>query len=97
MNQNQPKTKIKAIKKELPYKKSRLSLQVAENVEKATAQFITTCPRETSKYEMIIVATARSRDLFRGATPMVEGDHRPLVTALLEIEAGKVNSEYKQS
>jgi len=97
MNQHKPKTKIKAIKKELPYKRSRTATQVAEDVEKATAKFISTCPRETSKYEMILVATARSRDIFRGATPLVEGDHRPLVTALLEIEAGKINSEYKQN
>ena len=96
-HQHKPKTKIKAIKKELPYKRSRTATQVAENVEKATAKFIADCPRETSKYEMVLVATARSRDLFRGSTPLVEGDHRPLVTALLEIEAGKVKWDYGQN
>lgn len=94
MHQHKPKAKIKAIKKELPYKRSRVSSQVAENVEKASAKFIAGCPRETSKYEMILVATERSRDLFRGAAPLVEGDHRPLVTALLEIEAGEVKWDY---
>lgn len=91
-----PKTKPQAIKKELPYKKSRVSTNVAENVENATAKFIAECPRETNKYEMILVATKRSRDLHRGAEPMVKGDHRPLVTALLEIESGDVAWNYGQ-
>lgn len=93
MNQK-PKTKPQAIKKELPYKKSRVSTNVAENVENATAKFIAGSPQKTNKYEMILVATARSRDLHRGAPTTITGDHRPLVTALLEIEAGEIGWSY---
>lgn len=46
-----------------------------------------------NKYEMIIMAAARARELERGATPMVEGDNKLCVTAMKEIAAGLVDRE----
>lgn len=43
-----------------------------------------------NKYEMILMATARARELERGATPMVEGDNKLCVTAMKEVAAGLV-------
>lgn len=46
-------------------------------------------------YEMVIAATNRSRELSQGSAPMVvNNNHKPCVTALLEIEQGKVTSDY---
>jgi DNA-directed RNA polymerase subunit omega len=47
-----------------------------------------------SKYDMILIATARARDLKRGHAPLVEQTHGPLVTALQEIEEGKIGLDY---
>jgi len=79
----------------LPYKRSiDTRTAIAENIEKAAAQFKSTAPVNTNKYSMILVAAARSRDLFHGAEPMIETNSRQTVTALLEIEAGKVQWDY---
>jgi len=47
-----------------------------------------------NKYEMILMAAARARELERGAKPMVEGDNKLCVTAMKEIAAGLVGREY---
>ena len=41
-------------------------------------------------YELVHLATKRSRQLFRGADPLVKSKNRVIVTALREIAAGKV-------
>jgi DNA-directed RNA polymerase omega subunit len=88
------KDKIKATKPALPYKRSISASEVVENVEKAAATFLSNSSGDASKYKMILVAADRGRDLARGAPPRVGGHHRPLVTALLEIEAGLVGRDY---
>lgn len=89
------KHKTNKPKIELPYKKTISSKTIVEDVEKATNRFSGgTNNTSTGKYEMIIVASLRGRDLLRGATPMVDSDHKPTVTALLEIEAGFVGKNY---
>lgn len=46
-------------------------------------------------YDMIMTAAARSRDLAKGSSPLVPNkDHKPCITALLEIEQGKVGPDY---
>lgn len=86
--------KIKGNKVERPYKRTISPAQVAEDVEKATAKFISTAPPDSNKYEMILVAARRAKDLSAGASSKIVGTHRPLVTALLEIEAGEVSWDY---
>jgi DNA-directed RNA polymerase omega subunit len=86
--------KTKGSKVERPYKRTVSPSQVAEDVQKATAKFITTAPPDSNKYEMILVAARRAKDLTAGAPPKIVGTHRPLVTALLEIEAGEIGWDY---
>jgi DNA-directed RNA polymerase subunit omega len=46
-------------------------------------------------YHMVVMASERSRDLARGAEPLVDNKkHKPCVTALLEIADGKVDKNY---
>jgi DNA-directed RNA polymerase subunit omega len=41
-------------------------------------------------YELVHLATKRSRQLYKGADPLVKSKNRIIVTALREIAAGKV-------
>jgi DNA-directed RNA polymerase subunit omega len=43
-----------------------------------------------NRFELIMLATKRAKQLFRGAKPLIETDNREIVTALREISAGKV-------
>lgn len=42
------------------------------------------------KFELIMLASKRARQLFAGAKPLLETENREIVTALREIAAGKV-------
>jgi DNA-directed RNA polymerase subunit omega len=44
----------------------------------------------TSRFELVILASKRAKQLFKGAKPLLETDNREIVTALREIAAGKV-------
>jgi DNA-directed RNA polymerase subunit omega len=44
----------------------------------------------SNRFELIMLATKRAKQLFRGAKPLIETDNREIVTALREISAGKV-------
>lgn len=46
--------------------------------------------RVENMYELVHLATKRSRQLFRGADPLVKSKNRVIVTALREVAAGKV-------
>ena len=46
-----------------------------------------------NKYEMILMAAARARELERGEKPMVDGDNKHCVTAMKELAAGLVDRE----
>ena len=48
----------------------------------------------TSRYDLVLVAARRMRELMRGDAPLVPTRFGPAVTALLEIEAGKVTRDY---
>jgi DNA-directed RNA polymerase subunit omega len=47
-----------------------------------------------SKYDLVLIASVRARELMRGAAPKVICDNGPAVTALREIEAGLIGREY---
>lgn len=47
-----------------------------------------------SRYELVLIAARRMRELMRGDAPLVPTRHGPSVTALMEIEAGKVTRDY---
>jgi DNA-directed RNA polymerase omega subunit len=69
--------------------KSLLGQEIVENVEDSVKAF------GGNRFDMIIVAAKRVRELNRGATPMVPSKSKPAVTALLEIAAGKIGKNYK--
>lgn len=48
-------------------------------------------------YELVHLATKRSRQIFKGSDPLVKSKNRTIVTALREIAAGKVKSSYSNS
>lgn len=47
-----------------------------------------------NRYALILAVSRRTRELSRGDMPRVESGHSPAVTAMLEIEAGKVGMDY---
>ena len=44
----------------------------------------------SSRFELVILAAQRARQLFKGAKPLIESDNREVVVALREIAEGKV-------
>lgn len=47
-----------------------------------------------SKYDLVLIASRRVRELRNGYAPMVEPHPSEMITALREIEQGKVGREY---
>ena len=45
---------------------------------------------QLNTFAFIVVAALRAKQLARGAAPRVGGDHKPFITAQLEVLAGKV-------
>ena len=53
------------------------------------------CLRQVENmYELVMVATRRTRQLYQGAKPLVKANNRNVVVALREIAAGKVHSSF---
>ncbi len=50
-----------------------------------------------NRFELVLLASKRSRHLFKGARPLLETDNREIVTALREIAAGKVRQSKESS
>lgn len=46
--------------------------------------------RIPNRFELIVVAARRAKDLLKGARPLVSSENKEAVTALREIAAGKV-------
>lgn len=44
----------------------------------------------SSRFELVLLASKRARQLLKGAKPLVVSDNRDIVVALREIAAGKV-------
>jgi DNA-directed RNA polymerase subunit omega len=43
-----------------------------------------------SRFELVILAARRAKMIMKGANPLVESDNRPIVNALREVAAAKV-------
>jgi DNA-directed RNA polymerase subunit omega len=43
-----------------------------------------------NRFELIVVAARRAKDLLKGARPLVSSENKEVVTSLREIAAGKV-------
>jgi len=43
-----------------------------------------------SRFALVILAARRAKMIMKGATPLVESDNRPIVNALREVAAAKV-------
>jgi DNA-directed RNA polymerase subunit omega len=46
--------------------------------------------RVDNRFELVMLASLRARQLFKGAKPLIESDNREVVMALREIADGKV-------
>src|SRR2546430_8079273 len=46
--------------------------------------------KSSNRFELVMLAAVRARQLLKGAKPLIEADNREVVTALREIAAGKV-------
>jgi DNA-directed RNA polymerase subunit K/omega len=47
-------------------------------------------PSGSSAFEFVVVSGLRAAQLMRGSRPRVEGSHKVITTAQLEVAAGKV-------
>ena len=47
-----------------------------------------------NRFDMVLVASQRARELRRGSAKLVQTNNGPIVSALQEIEEGKVGREY---
>lgn len=47
-----------------------------------------------SKFDLVLIAVRRARELTRGDAALVKGKNKPIVTALREIEEGKIGRDY---
>ncbi len=45
-------------------------------------------------YELVHLATKRTRQLYKGSEPLIKSKNRVIVTALREIAAGKVRATF---
>ena len=49
--------------------------------------------RIPSRFELVLLAARRSKQLLKGSRPLVETSNKEVVSALREIAAGKVGTE----
>ena len=47
-----------------------------------------------NRYDLVLVAAQRVRELRRGHAPKIVSKYGPMVTAILEIEEGVIGNEY---
>ena len=47
-------------------------------------------PPNVSAFEFVVLAGLRAAQLMRGCTPRVEGAHKVIMTAQMEVASGKV-------
>jgi len=50
-----------------------------------------------NRFELVMLASKRARQLFKGAKPLVDHDNREVVVSLREIAAGQVRKASKGS
>lgn len=49
----------------------------------------------SSRFELVMLASQRARQLFKGAKPLIDSENREVVVALREIASGKVKKVSK--
>ena len=47
-----------------------------------------------NRYDLVLIASIRARELKRGYKPLIDTINKPIVTALNEIEQGKIGIDY---
>ena len=52
--------------------------------------------RVPNRFELVLVAARRAKQLLKGARPLVESDNKEIVTALREVAAERVRLEYAE-
>ncbi len=52
--------------------------------------------RVSNRFELVILASKRAKQLLSGAKPLVESDNREVVVALREVAEGKVRKAPKE-
>ncbi|HZA53794.1 MAG TPA: DNA-directed RNA polymerase subunit omega [Candidatus Udaeobacter sp.] len=50
-----------------------------------------------NRFELVMLASKRARQLVKGAKPLIESDNREVVVALREIAEGKVRKASSES
>ena len=50
----------------------------------------------SNRFELVMLASMRARQLFKGAKPLIDSDNREVVVALREIAAGEVRKAAKE-
>jgi DNA-directed RNA polymerase subunit omega len=50
----------------------------------------------TNRFELVLLAARRAKQLLKGARPLVDSGNKETVTALREIAAGKVHLRYPE-
>jgi DNA-directed RNA polymerase subunit omega len=50
--------------------------------------------RVPNRFELVLLAARRAKQLLKGARPLVESDNKEIVSALREIGADKVRLQY---
>ena len=52
--------------------------------------------RIPNRFELVLLAAKRAKQLLKGSRPLVETDNKEIVTSLREIAAGKVRMVYPE-
>ncbi|MBP1687204.1 MAG: DNA-directed polymerase subunit omega [Deltaproteobacteria bacterium] len=50
-----------------------------------------------NRFQLVLLAARRAKQLLKGARPLVESDNKEVVSALREIAAGKVTMQYREA
>lgn len=50
-----------------------------------------------NRFQLVLLAARRAKQLLKGARPLVESDNKEVVSALREIAAGKVGMQYREA
>ena len=53
--------------------------------------------RVPNRFELVLLAARRAKQLLKGARPLVESDNKEIVTALREVADTKVRLQYDEN
>ncbi len=54
------------------------------------------CLEQGNRFELVLLATRRTKQLLKGARPLVNSDNKEVVTSLREIADGRVRFRYPE-